>query len=67
MSLPVISSRSSKRGFALVITLAALVLTNVMLLALFSSALLNRQTTYASTKVATADHRARASAGIIFG
>lgn len=54
-----------RRGFALVITLAALVFVTVLVLAFFSRATLNRQIAFSSTNMAKSDYLARMSLDFI--
>lgn len=60
------SARTS-RGMALVITLSAVVLLTVLVLAFFSRAQLNRQISYSSTNLIKSDILARSALDIIVG
>ncbi len=57
----------ARKGFALVITMLALVLMAVLLLAFFSRALLNRQIAFSSTNMARTDLMAQAAREIVLG
>ncbi|SDT93005.1 hypothetical protein SAMN05444156_0835 [Verrucomicrobium sp. GAS474] len=57
----------SARGVALLVTLCAVVLLTILVLAFFSNSLLNRQISYSNTNVLKADQLARASLEIVTG
>lgn len=57
----------SRRGVALVITLAAVVLLTLVLMAFFSKAILNRQISFSSANMARADQMARGALDLILG
>jgi len=59
--------KRASRGFALVVTLCALVLVTVLILAFFSRSLLNRQVAFSSANLAKTDSLARASIDFVVG
>ena len=58
---------TSQKGMALVITLGALVLVTVLVLAFFSRAQLNRQIAFSSTNLAKTDMLARSALDLVVG
>ena len=59
--------KPNSKGSALILTLAAVVLLTVVILAFFSTSLLNRQIAFSSTHTITADLMARSALDIITG
>lgn len=62
-----LGSRGTRRGFALVVALIAIVLVTILILAFFAKSVLNRQVSFSSTNQIKADMLARSALDLVTG